>query len=59
MREKYKQEFQAYYDSPDVQTVFATYDKSLVQMFEMYSKFDSRDGGRLSYNSYVKMGQKT
>lgn len=43
-------------EQEDIQNVFSIYEKSLLAAFEQYSKFDSKDPSKLSYNSYIKMG---
>ncbi|CDW79816.1 UNKNOWN [Stylonychia lemnae] len=58
LKEKYRQEFDNYSNSPEVREVFNLYEKALLTQFEQYCKMDSTDVTKLSYNSFLKLGNK-
>ena len=41
-----------------MQEVFRKYEKAMKTMFENNCKLDSKESDKMSYNSYVKMGNK-
>ena len=59
MKEHFKEEYDRFYQQDGVKRVFELYEKSLQTMFELYSKFDSKEGGTMSYKAYMLLGQKT
>jgi hypothetical protein len=58
MKDKYRQEYLQFKESPMVKTLFDKYEKALQGVFDIYSKFEPLSNGTMSYSAYMKMGQK-